>query len=246
MPDIHWPFPDCVPTLRSSTIHVWCAFLDQPGIVRDQLGKALSEDECNRARQFRFDRDRHRYIVGRGVLRDILGRYLGLPAEMLKFEYGDFGKPRLASASGHRAIRFNVAHSDALAVYAVSLGHEVGVDVERVRPIPELLSIAKQFFSPREYAALLALPDNSREDAFFNCWTRKEAYLKAGGQGLSEPLDQFDVSIDDKAELLAVRNASEEPRQWELTALVPAPGYKAALAVRAFGLEVYCWGWPSR
>ncbi len=246
MPDIIWPFPDCAPTLSSSVIHVWCASLERSETSRSDLCRVLSEDERNRARQFRFGRDRHRFIVGRGVLRSILSSYIELPAETLEFEYGDFGKPRLASATGDCPIRFNVAHSDALAVYAVSLGHEVGVDVEQVRPIPELLSIAKQFFSGCEHTALRALPDDSQIDAFFNCWTRKEAYLKAGGQGLSEPLDQFDVSINDKAELLAVRNASEEHRQWKLTALAPAHGYKAALAVRAVGLTVHCWGWPRR
>lgn len=241
MPDILWPFPEHDPTpSRPDEVHVWGASLDRSDASCAELEKLLSEDERKRARQFRFDRDRHRYIVGRGVLRCILGSYLRLPAETLKFAYGDFGKPRLIGY----LIHFNVAHSDALAIYAISPCHEVGVDVEQIRLIPEMSSIAKQFFSPLEYKALMALPGEAQTDAFFNCWTRKEAYLKAGGQGLSEPLDRFDVSIGEMAELLRIGNIPEEHRQWNLTALFPAQGYKAALAVRTVGLQIRRWKWP--
>jgi 4'-phosphopantetheinyl transferase len=158
------------------------------------LEQMLSHDEIARAERFHFERDRRRFVVGRGLLRAILGRYMGIESERLRFRYGEYGKPYLAEEYGGKALQFNVAHSQDMALYAIARDREVGVDIEYIRPFPNLMQIAEQFFSARENIALQAVPEHLKDEAFFTCWTRKEAYIKARGDGLSLPLDRFDVS----------------------------------------------------
>ncbi len=229
--------------MSKSEIHVWRAALDpSAGYVR-QLAQMLSADESERAARFHFERDRRRFIVGRGVLRALLGCYLGLEPAQVRFRYGPRGKPHLAEAADadvsynelahYNCICFNLAHSHELALYAFIRGREIGVDLEHVHPLPDAEQIAARFFSPGENAAWQALPESQRLEAFFNCWTRKEAYLKACGDGLARPLDQFEVSLvpGEVARLLRVQGQAEETARWWLQALEPADGYIAALAV---------------
>ena len=223
--------------LGEDEIHVWCAELDPPGGAAERLGAILSPDERTRAARFCLERVRSRFVVCRGVLRTILGRYLGGAPEGLRFVYGDRGKPALAPPEG-TDLRFNVSHSDGLALFAVARGREVGVDVERLRPLPRVERIAERFFSLPERKALLELPPERRAEAFFTCWTRKEAYVKARGEGLGHPLDQFAVSLvpGEAARLWAAGDGDErEIARWSLDALVPAPGYVAALAALGGG-----------
>lgn len=233
------PFPNgCTPSewaLPGGEVHVWRAALDPPaGLVR-RLAQTLSADESERAGRFHFERDRRRFIVGRGVLRALLGRYLGLEPPQLRFGYGPQGKPHLADALetvDADALRFNLAHSHELALYAFTRGREIGVDLEHIRALPDAGQIAARFFSAGENAAWLALPESQRLEAFFNCWTRKEAYLKAGGDGLARPLDQFEVSLaPGEAVALRVQGQVEETARWRLQAIDAADGYIAALAV---------------
>ena len=220
-------------------MHVWCATLNH--IEADYISM-LSPDELNRARRFRFERERRRFVIGRGSLRIILGRYLNLPAEKLEFRVGTFGKPALMTDP---ALRFNLAHSGDLVLYAVTHDRELGIDLEEIHPVANIQQLADQFFSPLERAELAAFPEDRKLDAFFSGWIRKEAYLKARGDGLGYPLDQFSVSLGPEApaRLLESKEGMEELVRWSLQILTPspAPGYVAALAVEGHAQRLAQW-----
>jgi len=234
-------------TLSSNDVHVWRATLDQPVTRVQQLAQTLSEDERTRAGRFHFERDRRRFIVGRGVLRAILGRYVGIEPSRLEFCCGPRGKPYLAGRFAGGTLHFNLAHSEELALYAFAPGRVIGIDLERVRTEVACEQIARRFFSPRESATLRAQPAAVRQKAFFTCWTRKEAYIKARGEGLSLPLDQFEVSVTpgEPAKLLSISGYPMEASRWSIQELVPGPGYVAALAVEGHGWRLACWEWAE-
>jgi 4'-phosphopantetheinyl transferase len=240
-PNHRWPPPPSNPQLTETDVHVWRAALDQSQQRVEQLAALLSEDEKARAHRFHFERDKRRFTVGRGVLRLILGKYLQVDPDQLQFGYGPQGKPSLIK----HHLQFNVSHSHELALYAVTLAHDVGVDIEHLRSMPDYEQIATRFFSTNEQRALLSLPPHQQEKAFFTCWTRKEAYIKAIGHGLMMPLDQFDVSLapNQPAALLEIRAEMQEVSDWSLRALHPTPGYVAALVVASRNLKLSCWQW---
>ncbi|HYU89733.1 MAG TPA: 4'-phosphopantetheinyl transferase superfamily protein [Gemmatimonadales bacterium] len=202
----------------------------EPAAVRASAS-LLSAAERERARRFAFGRDARRFIVGRARLRQLLGARLGVRPESVQLVYGARGKPALAN-SGKNSLRFNLSHCDDLAVYALSSGREVGIDVEAMRPLPDADAIAARFFSRREHAAYRALDPCDQPRGFFQCWTRKEAFIKALGEGLSHPLDSFDVSLAPgaPAELLRVEPVPRDDRGWRLASFSPAPGFVAAVA----------------
>jgi 4'-phosphopantetheinyl transferase len=226
---------------------VWRASLDLPAPRIQALQHDLSEEELQRAERFHFQRHRGRFIAARGLLRTILGRYLKTDPGLLRFRYGPRGKPELGGEAGRSGLCFNISHSHGLALFAVTYGREVGVDVERIRSDLDGEKIAERFFSPREAAALRRLPAEVRQEAFFACWTRKEAYLKAIGEGIALRLDQFDVSVSpgDPATLLSIHGDRAEASHWSLKALDPGPGYMGALAVKGDGWEPRCWRWEE-
>ena len=230
--------------LSNADVHIWCASLDCSAPYMKKLELTLSEDEIIRANRFHFQRDRRRFVVGRGTLRAMLGLYLNRRPDQMKFRYGVHGKPYLAEDNG---ICFNLAHSHELAVYAFTRCRQVGVDLEYIRPIPDFEQISASFFSPRENSVLSSLPIDQRQEAFFNCWTRKEAYIKAIGDGLVHPLDQFDVSLapEEPVRLLSVANAPEECSRWELRTFAPAPEYVAAVAVEGHNWQPRFWQWAN-
>jgi 4'-phosphopantetheinyl transferase len=230
--------------LPGDAVHVWRVKLEQPGELVRRLAQTLSQDEQDRAGRFHFERHRRRFIVARAMLRSILGRYLGLEPERLEFRYGSRGKPYLAARFSQHALEFNLAHSHELALYAFTQGREIGIDLEHVRSIQDLEQISARFFSARENATLSALPEDQRPLAFYNCWTRKEAFLKATGEGLTHPLDQFDVSLapGEPASLLHVQGVPLEAARWSLRVLEPGLDYAAAVALRARGWSLACWG----
>ena len=234
-------------TLSREDVHVWLAKLDSPKIHVQQMALCLNEEERSRAEGFQFKRDRMHFIVARAVLRMILGRYLQIEPKQVQFSYGPHGKPELAERPGDGELRFNLAHSHELALYAFARGREIGVDLEYLRDISDIEQIASEFFSANEIATLHALPASQRRQAFFNCWTRKEAYIKAIGKGLSQPLDQFEVSLapTEPTGLLNVAGAPEEACRWSLSALTPAPGYVAALAVKGHHWGPAFWQFPE-
>lgn len=211
--------------------------MEQPAEAQERFLCTLDLEERERASRFHFEKHRRRFIAGRGVLRLLLGRYLGIAPEAVRFVYGPYGKPSLAEAHGASGLRFNVSHSHELAVYGFVQEREIGVDVEYVKDDFQSEEIAVRFFSAREVQTLTALPQDERHAAFFRCWTRKEAYIKAIGSGLSHPLDQFDVTLtaDEPAALLRDAQDAEAFARWEMFNLEFAERYKGALIVEGRG-----------
>lgn len=244
--NILWQPPSTLPYLADDEVHVWCAALTQPSEQVLQLAQTLSPDEAERAQRFVFDHDREYYIVGRGFLRHILAHYRQTDPAGIKFNYGPQGKPGLAPTL-NSDIQFNLSHSGSLVLYAITRRHTIGVDIEAVRPLDDMAQIAKRFFSPVEAATLLKLPLEEQPEGFFNCWTRKEAFIKASGKGLSQPLDEFDVTLapGQPARLLRVQDDSQAPYKWSLTHLIPATGYVAALAVAGQMTKIFCRQWAG-
>jgi 4'-phosphopantetheinyl transferase len=241
-----WPPPPARPEATAAEVHVWCAALDPPAPHVERAAALLSADEQARAARFRAARDRRRYTIARGMLRAILGKYLATDPGGLEFAYGPRGKPELAGAG--QDVQFNLSHSGELALCAVTRGRRVGVDLEQVRPLENAGPIARRFFAPAEVAAFEHLPEAAKLEGFFNCWTRKEAYIKALGDGLAAPLDQFTVSLipGQPAALLAVEMPGEDAARWSVEALAPAPGYVGAVVVEGRGSRLRCWRYPAQ
>jgi 4'-phosphopantetheinyl transferase len=242
---VSWQSPPERLFLPADEVHVWRAALDLDATRIQDLQDLLSPDERERADQFRFPIHRQRFIAARGLLRTVLARYLATQPKTLRFRYGPFGKPALADAASAGGLCFNVAHSEGLALFAVARNREVGVDLESLGRKLADDQIAERFFSPNEVAALRALPAELQREGFFNCWTRKEAYIKARGKGLSLPLNQFTVSLSpgEPARLLATPGEPAEASKWTLRELSPGEGFAAALAVKGDGWQLRCWEW---
>jgi 4'-phosphopantetheinyl transferase len=238
--------PECaVPA--TSEVHVWSIPVDVEVPELLALAQLLSPDEVQRAARFRFERDRRAFVVGRSRLRMILGRYVDCSPDRLRFAYSPHGKPALVLPSGPRVPTFNVSNAGAVVVCAVTCDRRVGIDVERVRPGIDADAIAERFFETNEVAALQSLARSERIEAFFRCWTRKEAYVKARGNGLALALDQFEVSVrpGEPAWLRATRGDPGEAARWTLADLSPGPGYVGALAVEGAGWRLRCWRWAA-
>jgi 4'-phosphopantetheinyl transferase len=229
--------------LPEDEVQLWRADLEAIGADESRWLQVLSSDELTRASRFHFSRDRQRFIAGRVLLRTILAGYLRTDAHSLTFSYSKKEKPSLALEQGDSGITFNVSHSGAIALLAFTRRREIGVDVEQVRPDSDLEAIARRFFSTHEQDQLSALPTEEQGDAFFRCWTRKEAYIKATGDGLSLPLNQFDVSLEvgDANALVATRPDGSEAGNWFLREVPAGPGYKAAICVRGKGWKLKNW-----
>jgi 4'-phosphopantetheinyl transferase len=233
--------------LPPGTIHVWSIPLDPPAARVEQLGRYLAADEWQRANRFRFEKHRRQYAVGRGALRVLLAAYLGLRPEEVRFTYGPRGKPFLAPSLGARDLQFNLSNSHELAVAGFVLGREIGVDLEYRRPMPDCEQIAERFFSQSEREVLRGIPGPRKEEAFFNCWTRKEAYLKAVGEGLAAPLDSFDVTLapGDPPRMLTLEGDAERAAHWWFRHLRPAEDYLGAVAIEGGAWEVETWGFEE-
>jgi 4'-phosphopantetheinyl transferase len=228
--------------LETDVIHVWCASLVVSAARVQSLLRTLAPDEISRADRFYFPKDRERFIVARGLLRLILSRYLEMEPSQVRFCYGKHGKPALAEGSVDDALRFNLSHSNGLALYAITHGREIGVDIEYMRADFPGLEVADQFFSAREVGILRALPPGRRQEVFFTLWTLKEAYVKARGGGLTESLAEVDVSavLGEAVSLLRISGDTRDFSPWLLQRLAPAPGYSGALAVEARVEKVSC------
>jgi 4'-phosphopantetheinyl transferase len=228
--------------LGEDEVHVWRAALNLSASSVQSLQQTLAPDEQRRAERFHFRKDREHFIVAHGLLRIILGRYLDIKLSQLRFCYSPYGKPALAKESGGDALQFNLSHSHGMALYAVTRRRNIGVDIERVRTDWPSEQVAEQFFASSEVAQLRALPDNAWHEAFFRCWTRKEAYIKARGEGLSLPLDKFEVSLapGEPAALLSTKGDPEEASRWSMKELRVGPGYAAALVVQGHDWQLIC------
>jgi 4'-phosphopantetheinyl transferase len=231
--DILWPLPPNPVPLAANQVHVWAAHLDlRPGALT-RLAHFLSEEEHGRAARFRFERHRNRFIAARGVLRSILATHLDCAPGELQFQYGANGKPALTGRFAETSLFFNLAHSDDLALIAITRLGPIGVDVEFVRPMADAGELVARFFSPRESARFETVPADQKDAAFFNLWTRKEAWLKATGDGIGHLLNRVEVTFlpDEPAQLLALPEKPGLSRNWILRELSPAHGFVGALAL---------------
>jgi 4'-phosphopantetheinyl transferase len=230
-------------TLAEDIVHLWRVDLDAIAHEESRWSGTLSEDELIRAARFHFQLDRQHFIAGRAWLRQAIAAYIRTDVKDLTFSYSEKNKPSLGGALVESGLSFNVSHSGGLALFAFTLRRQIGVDVEHNRHDFDTAAIAARFFSQREQEQLAALPLEQRHEAFFRCWTRKEAYIKATGDGLSLPLSQFDVSINpyDQDALLATRPDDHEAAQWALRDVRVKPGYSGALCVSGTGWHLVDW-----
>ena len=251
--DMQWHVPQPEVLLLPDEVHVWYASLEAAPPTIQSLQRVLSAEEVARAERFRFARDRQHFIVARGLLRTLLGRYLHIAPQNLSFSYNTYGKPALTiqdSSGEPRQLQFNLSHSRELALFAFTTTRLIGIDIEYMRADIEYEQLAKHYFSAYEYATLREVPAEMQREAFYHCWTRKEAYIKARGKGLSLPLDLFDVSLrpGEPAALLNSREDPSEHLRWSLHALAPGANYAAALAVEAMECmdwQLKCWRYPD-
>jgi 4'-phosphopantetheinyl transferase len=234
-------------SLEPARVDVWRVSLAQPARRRQELAQSLNDEEMARAGRFHFDRHRHAFIVARGFLRSVLARYLQIAPAAVAFVYGQKGKPALAGPGLAPAspLRFNLSHAGELALLAVAHGREVGVDIEQFRPMSDAAQIAARFFAASEFATWQALPPEQQVAAFFNCWTRKEAFIKALGDGLSYPLNGFEVSLvpGEPAQLRRVMADPTAVNRWSMLALEAGDGYAAAVVVAGHGWRLNCYQW---
>ena len=219
-----------VPALDGE-VCLWLVRLDCRAESIERLSRLLSDDERRRVARFHFRRDAARFVVGRAALRTILGEVLRVEPRTIRLTYGPYGKPELGEPFDRAGLRFNLSHSDSVGLCAVTRRRRVGVDIERLRPVPEWEAIADRMFSPQECHALRRLPAAQRREAFFSGWTRREAYAKALGEGFSARLEDLE------------RDPPGPPR-WSLEALVPEPGYVAAVAVEGQISRLVRRTWP--
>lgn len=210
----------------------------------NRLAPLLDEEERARAARFRYERDRRRYVVSHALTRVVLGQCLRVSPASVRFHIGPHGKPRLAHAGAN--LHFNLSHAGHLALLAIGTGRAIGVDIQDERPT-EVLELARLCFSPSEYGTLVSLLPEERISAFYRCWTRKESFVKARGDGLSFPLGGFDVSLDEDGAqlLLACDIAPSELERWTMVSLAVDAGYVAAVTAEGSGWRLSYWDAPS-
>jgi 4'-phosphopantetheinyl transferase len=240
--DLWAPAPNTL-SLSNDDTHVWRAWLDRSPAETGTFHALLSADEQERAARFHFEHDRRRFIVARGLLRTILARYLACEAQEVRFDYGDNGKPFLHPHHDNAGLQFNLAHSHQMALYAIALQRAVGVDVEYKRRLTDGGKIAHRFFSPDEAKLVVDAAPGEQQQAFFQIWTRKEAYIKAIGLGLAQPLAEFEVAQPQVGPLSFVHlvKRPEAEDRWRIVDLDPHPEYAAALVVEGEQYRLSRW-----
>jgi 4'-phosphopantetheinyl transferase len=229
--------------LSEDEIQVWRVDLEAIRGDESRWQEVLSSDESARASRFHFPADRQRYVAARAMLRTILAGYLETDPRCVSFAYSQKEKPSLGPAHVGNGVTFNISHSGGIALLAFARKRQIGIDVEQVRYDFDVEAIARRFFSAHEQEQLAALPKEKKFASFFRCWTRKEAYIKATGDGLSLPLHQFDVSIvpENGDALLSTRPDNSEAGLWSLREIPAGAGYIAALCVRGRGWQLKDW-----
>lgn len=235
-----WDLSPDRPALEEDEVHVWRASLDCGENVLHRFEATLAADEKNRAQRFVFQPDRNSYIAARGILRELLGRYLNRDPSEIEFDYGPQGKPALRNGWSQRMVQFNVSHSHGMALFAFSVGRQIGVDVELVRADFAGEKIAERFFSSQEVMELRSLPATAQDVGFFLCWTRKEAYIKARGEGLQIPLKSFHVTLTPGE---AARLQADDGSRWTLRSLRLKARYVGAVMGEGKGWKLRGWEW---
>jgi 4'-phosphopantetheinyl transferase len=237
-----WRLPSEKRVLGDDEVDVWRLPLDPVGSMVSEFRARLSAEENDRAEKFKFHKDRKRYILTHGLLRVILGLYADVAPGELKFTENPYGKPELVHPSGLN-LTFNLSHSHERALIGIACGRQIGVDIEYVKNDFEWKEIVERFFSPREIQMINALPKDIQHRAFFTCWTRKEAYVKATGMGLSLPLKEFDVSPVPWAAALLL--SQKEASEWSMKEVPVAEPYVATVAVAGHDARIRDWDWPE-
>ncbi len=241
-----WNPPTRLTQIGKGAVHIWRVNLDLPALDVRHLEEKLSLDEKIRAGRFRFERDRTRFIAAHGILRLILGRYLKVEPNLVRICSDKNGKPKVVDETGIETIFFNLSHSQELGLYGFSKDYPIGIDIERIRDFPERGEVAGHFFSSRENDFFKGVPEREKLVEFFRCWVLKEAVIKALGDGLSYPLNVFDVSraLAEQAGLF-IGEIGKESR-FSTQVLEVGPGFTAAFAIRGEWQQVYCWQlcWP--
>ncbi len=242
-----WPAPPPQVCLADDEVHVWCAVLDRPPHELGRLAELLSADERTRVERSRSPVVRREFTAARALLRTLLGRYLCCDPRTVRFRSGPQGKPELADCPWHRPVHFNVTHSHGLALYAVTVRGAVGIDVELLRPFNDPMGMAERYFSPWEHHALLGLDEAVRSEAFFRTWTRKEAFLKATGLGISYGLERVEVTVHphETARILRLDGDERPAKRWSLHTLHPAHGYVGTLALETHEYRLVTWHGPE-
>ena len=236
-----WPHPpDTIPPLGRN-VHVWAIALDDPGFEPAPWRNRLSAEEQARASRFKFEGDQKRYIVAHAALRAILARYTSEEPATIKFIDGQSGKPQLALPSAASGLKFNLSHSHERALVAVNSGAEVGIDIEFVRADFEFHEVASHFFTKREAVVLRQLPERLQRHAFYQCWTSKEAFLKAKGTGLSGKLDEVEITLTGELQVQILAHVSG----WSLVPLHSGDAYESALVIESRPAEIVCYRWQA-
>jgi 4'-phosphopantetheinyl transferase len=233
--------------LGEAEVHLWVGPLVVTPEKSAHFKSILSLDEKERAARFQKIEDAERYVAARAALRSLLGGYLSVEPDQLQFAYDIFGKPRLAGEVPLTSVSFSVSHSDDWGLFGFVRGHKIGVDLERISTGIDIEGLAKRYFSPNEFQKLWSLPAEQRREAFYCGWTRKEAYLKGRGEGLSYGLDRIEVSLA-PGEPAILLGASDDPhvsRHWTVQHLSPAPGYVGAVAVEVGTIAFRCLRWEA-
>jgi 4'-phosphopantetheinyl transferase len=243
-----WPIASAPPSLGLEEAHVWAVSLDQERASEEPFVSVLSDDERLRADEFRFEAGRRQFVITRGTLRMLLAQYLGERPQDVTFSVEAIGKPKLAALHAATDVRFNVSHSGTLALIAITRGCDVGVDVERNRTVKQLEQLARRYFHAQEIEGVLATPADKRNEAFLQCWTAKEAVLKAYGTGIAGCLDGFAVPLGEPFEgwvdLSGLQNA-DRPNECWVQRLSPLDDYLAAIALLGAKRKVSCFTLPN-
>lgn len=238
-----WRRAERSPTLNPHEVHIWRASLEPDEQTIEQYRQLLTADELARAQRFLFARDRHHFITARAILRTLLGSYLQQDPRAVMLTYGGRGKPALAIQRPDAPLEFNLSHSAGMALYAFTLHAQTGVDIEFHRDLQDLRQLAATVFSASELAALDALPPTLQKVGFYAAWTRKEAFIKAIGEGVAFPLDRFDVSLTpgEPASLLRIHGDPTAAQRWQMVAFTPAEQFSGALVVENPLAQVSFW-----
>jgi len=235
--------PTQIPPLALDEVHVWCTSTAWDATSMHELLEMLSSSEKERAARFHFSRDQLRYLACHISLRTLLARYLGLPAQTIKLENGQHGKPMLRSTEGAPSLHFNLSHAGDFCLLAFAQKHEVGVDLETLRPLADYKQIALRFFTDSEQQTLLSADQDQQLETFFRIWTCKEAFLKASGKGLQQPLKSFELRAIGHAmpEVWTSQPQSSHLAEWRLLQFSPGPGLIGALASRVLSPTIRFW-----
>jgi 4'-phosphopantetheinyl transferase len=231
--------------LEENKVIIWLLDLNKTVFDLAWLVSLLSDSELKKSQKLVFDKDKKRYIVSHGILRILLGKYIGLPPGFVEYRFNRYGKPELNVDINPEKIKFNLSHSHEKILFAFSRGRELGVDIEYLDPKFPTSDISKRFFSPQEVQELINLPKEQQIQGFFKCWTQKEAYIKAKGMGLSIPLDSFDVSVSpvDPAGLISNKNEPLEIFKWKIQEIQIEGNYASAICAEGNDWETIVMTW---